>query len=95
MKKIEISLFVQVDFTKLNISKEELFLKLREKSIGIQLHYIPINKQPYYKSLGYGNESTPNMDKYYEECFSLPMYPLLSDEEQKYVIQTLFEVLHG
>ena len=85
---------VQVDFTKLNVSKVDLFNKLREKNIGIQLHYMPINKQPYYKMLGYGDESTPNMDKYYEECFSLPMYPLLSNEEQIYVINTLFEVLN-
>lgn len=86
---------VQVDFNKLNISKVDLFNRLREKNIGIQLHYIPINKQPYYKSLGYGDEITPNMDRYYEECFSLPMYPLLSDEEQEYVIKTLFEILNG
>jgi len=86
---------VQVDFSKLNLSREDLFNRLREKSIGIQLHYIPINKQPYYKSLGYGDESTPVMDKYYEECFSLPMFPKLSDEEQAYVIKLLFEVLNG
>lgn len=84
---------VQVDFSKLNITKVELFNKLREKSIGIQLHYMPINKQPYYKNLGYGDELTPVMDKYYEECFSLPIYPLLSNEEQDYVIKTLIEVL--
>ncbi len=86
---------VLVEFTKLNISKEELFIKLREKKIGIQLHYMPINKQPYYISLGYGDEIMSVMDKYYEECFSLPMYPLLSDEEQDYVIKTLFEILNG
>ena len=84
---------VQVDFTKLSISKVELFNKLKEKNIGIQLHYIPINKQPYYKSLGYGNEDTPIMNIYYDECFSLPMYSSLSNEEQEYVIKTLFEVL--
>jgi len=84
---------VQVDFTKLTISKEELFLKMREKDIGLQLHYIPINKQPYYKALGYGEEKTPVMDKYYEESFSLPIYPLLSESEQEYVIKNLFEIL--
>jgi UDP-4-amino-4,6-dideoxy-N-acetyl-beta-L-altrosamine transaminase len=84
---------VQVDFTKLNISKVDLFNKLKEKSIGIQLHYMPINKQPYYKSLGYGNENTPIMDKYYKECFSIPMYPLLIKEEQEYIIKSLFEIL--
>jgi UDP-4-amino-4,6-dideoxy-N-acetyl-beta-L-altrosamine transaminase len=84
---------VKVDFSKLNISKVELFNKMREKNIGLQLHYIPINKQPYYKSLGYGDENTPVMDKYYKECFSLPMYPLLNDDEQHYVIKSLLEVL--
>ena len=86
---------VQVDFSRLSITKVDLFNRLREKGIGIQLHYIPINKQPYYKGLDYGAEQTPVMDKYYEECFSLPMYPKMSDEEQNYVIQTLFEVLNG
>lgn len=86
---------VQVDFSKINITKEDLFNQLREKNIGIQLHYIPINKQPYYLSLGYGEEHTPIMDRYYKECFSLPMYPKLSNEEQAYVIQSLFEVLNG
>mgnify|MGYP000635696914 CR=1 FL=1 len=84
---------VQVDFSKSKITKEELFISLREKNIGIQLHYIPINKQPYYKSLGYGGEDTPKMDKYYNECFSLPMYPKLSNNEQQYVIDTLLDVL--
>lgn len=86
---------VKVDFSKLKLSKVDLFHKLREKSIGIQLHYIPINQQPYYQSLGYGNEFTPVMDKYYEECFSLPMYPKLADEEQDYVINSLFETLNA
>lgn len=84
---------VKVDFSKLNISKVELFNKMREKNIGLQLHYILINKQPYYKSLGYGNEDTPIMNRYYDECFSLPMYSSLSNEEQEYVIKTLFEIL--
>ena len=84
---------VKVDFSKLNISKVELFNKMREKNIGLQLHYIPINKQPFYKNLGYGNEDTPIMNRYYDECFSLPMYSSLSNEEQEYVIKTLFEIL--
>ncbi len=86
---------VKVDFSNLSISKIEFFDKMREKNIGLQLHYIPINKQPYYKSLGYGDEITPIMEKFYEECFSLPMYTSLRDEEQEYVIKILFEVLNA
>jgi UDP-4-amino-4,6-dideoxy-N-acetyl-beta-L-altrosamine transaminase len=86
---------VLVDFSKLTITKVDFFNRLREKSIGIQLHYIPINKQPYYRSLGYGDEITPVMDNYYEECFSLPMYPKMSQEDQSYVTQSLFEILNA
>jgi len=84
---------VQVDFSLLNIFKEELFIKMRAKNIGLQLHYIPINTQPYYKQLGYGDEYTPNMDKYYSECFSLPMYASLSYEQQEYVVKSLLNIL--
>ncbi len=84
----------RVDFSKLKITKLQLYNQLREEfNIGLQIHYMPINKQPYYKSLGYGFEHMPMMDKYYEECFSLPMYPLLKDKEQDYVINALFKIL--
>ena len=84
---------VRVDFNKLNITKAELFYKMKEAGVFLQLHYIPINKQPYYKKLGYGNEDLPNMYKYYEETFSLPIYPSLSEIDQNYVIEKLKENL--
>ena len=84
---------VQIDFDKLSLTKEELINKLRKRNIGVQVHYKPINKQPYYKSIGYKDENTPVMDQYIKECISLPIYPLLSIHEQKYVITSLFEIL--
>ncbi|MGA1941123.1 UDP-4-amino-4,6-dideoxy-N-acetyl-beta-L-altrosamine transaminase [Arcobacter sp. YIC-310] len=86
---------VLIDFEKFNITKKEFFLKLREKSIYLQYHYIPINHQPYYKKLGYGNEYTPVMDEYYEKAVSLPIFPKLSKKEQEYVQKTLIKVLIG
>ena len=84
---------IKIDFEKLNIDKKEFVLKMREKNIGLQYHYIPINKQPYYKKLGYGKEITPVMDKYYEQAISLPIYPNLTHEEQNYVCEKILEVL--
>jgi len=84
---------VRVDFSKPKITKAELFYKMRENGIFLQLHYIPINKQPFYQNLGYGDENLPNMYKYYEEAFSLPIYPTLSEEAQNYVIEKLKEFL--
>ncbi len=74
-------------------SKRELFEKLLAKGVGVQLHYMPVNRQPYYKKLGYGGEALPVMDSYYEEALSLPIFPALGEDEQQYVIKTLFEVL--
>jgi len=85
---------VTIDFSTLDITKEELFIKMRQKKIGLQLHYKPINKQPYYRNLAYGEELTPNMDKYSHECVTLPCFPLLSNEEQEYVIKSLFEIIN-
>jgi UDP-4-amino-4,6-dideoxy-N-acetyl-beta-L-altrosamine transaminase len=84
---------VKVDFSTLSLSKADLFTRLGEKNIRVQLHYMPINKQPYYKALGYGQENTPVMDEYYESCLSLPMYYELSAKEQTYVIDSLEEIL--
>ena len=84
---------IKIDFEKLNIDKKEFVLKMREKNIGLQLHYIPINQQPYYKNIGYGNENTPIMDDYYKKAISLPIYPNLSIEEQEYVCKSIREIL--
>jgi UDP-4-amino-4,6-dideoxy-L-N-acetyl-beta-L-altrosamine transaminase len=84
----------KINFKKIKLTRAEFFAKVREKNIGLMVHYIPINKQPYYTNLGYGNEFTPVMEKYYNECVTLPMYPKLTDEEQKYVIKIILENLY-
>jgi UDP-4-amino-4,6-dideoxy-L-N-acetyl-beta-L-altrosamine transaminase len=80
------------DFKKLGMTRAEFFFKLKEMKIGVQVHYIPINKQPYYRQLGYGNEVTPCMDHYYTRAVSIPMFPALKDMEQNHVIQTILDL---
>lgn len=81
----------RVDFANAGISRAELFAKLNAKRIHPQVHYIPINSQPYYKRLGFDPKETPNALKYYEECISLPMFYGLDPESQELVIKTLAE----
>jgi len=85
---------IRIDFSKINFTKEQLIDKLRKNNIGVQVHYKAINQQEYYKSIGYGNEQTPIMNQYVEQCISLPIYPLLKNEEQDYVINTLKGILN-
>ena len=84
---------VKVKFSRLKISKTDLFIEMNKKNIGLQVHYMPINNQPYYKSLGYGNEILPQMDIYSEEAFSIPMFPSLNEQQQDYVVSQLLENL--
>ncbi len=84
---------VRIDFDRLSLTKAEIFEKMLQKKIGLQFHYIPINRQPYYRKLGYGNEKIPEMDKYYKEAISLPLYPKMTDEEHNYVIESFLEIL--
>lgn len=67
-----------------------LYNHLRTKDIIAQIHYIPAHLMPYYKQFGWKEGDMPNAEKYYQQCISLPMYPTLTVEEQKYVIDTIF-----
>lgn len=72
-------------------NRKGLYDYLKEKNIFAQVHYIPVHLMPYYKSLGSKKGDFPLAESYYHECLSLPMYPTLTDEEQKFVIQTIFD----
>lgn len=72
-------------------NRKGLYDYLKEKNIFAQVHYIPVHLQPYYKSLGSKKGDFPLAESYYDECLSLPMYPTLTDEEQNFVIQTIFD----
>lgn len=76
-----------------NGKRKEVFEKLREAGIGVNVHYIPVYQHPYYREHGYAEVSCPNAEAYYNECISIPMYPALKEEEQDYVIQKVLEIL--
>jgi UDP-4-amino-4,6-dideoxy-N-acetyl-beta-L-altrosamine transaminase len=62
-----------------------LYNYLKENNIHVQVHYEPVHLQPYYKKLGNRLDDMPIAEDFYRRCLSLPMYPALTDEEQKYV----------
>jgi UDP-4-amino-4,6-dideoxy-N-acetyl-beta-L-altrosamine transaminase len=63
-----------------------LYNYLRSQNIFAQIHYIPAHLMPYYQQLGSIPGDFPKAEKYYQHCISLPMFPTLTDEEQKFVI---------
>ena len=68
---------------------KDIFAKLRDINIGVNLHYIPIHLQPYYQNLGFKKGDFPEAEKYYDEAISIPIFTKLTKEEQDYVIDNL------
>ncbi|WP_026958008.1 UDP-4-amino-4,6-dideoxy-N-acetyl-beta-L-altrosamine transaminase [Aliagarivorans taiwanensis] len=75
--------------------RKALFNALREKGVGVNVHYIPVHLQPYYQKMGFAVGNYPNAERYYESAISLPLHPQLTDAQQDHVISVLEEALHG
>jgi len=66
-----------------------IFSSLRDKGIGVNLHYIPVHTQPYYQKLGFKWGDFPNAEKYYRQAISLPIFPTLVSDQQNLVIESI------
>ena len=84
---------IRLRLDRIRCSRRYLFEALLEKGIGVQTHYIPIPKQPYYKRLGYSSECFPEAEKYYQEAISLPLFPQMSASDVRFVIRTLKDLI--
>lgn len=70
-------------------SHRDVFTGLRERGIAVNLHYIPVHTQPYYREMGFALGDFPEAERYYTEAISLPMYPGLSDDDLHKVVESL------
>lgn len=73
--------------------RKEAYDKLRAAGLGVNVHYIPVYKHPYYRNNGYADVCCPNAEELYSRMISLPMYPSMKDEEVEYVISTVKGIL--
>ena len=71
------------------IIHREVFERLRMNGIGVNLHYIPVYRQPYYARMGFNPSDFPEAERYYAEAISLPIYPSLTEEQQLEVVRWL------
>lgn len=84
---------VRLQLDGITLSHLQVFEGLRAAGIGVNLHYIPVHLQPYYRDLGFATGDFPQAERYYSEAISLPMFPSLSDEQQDYVVEQLRRLL--
>ena len=76
------------------ISRDDLYLALRDKGIFCQAHYIPIYRQPYYVDrFNAVPERFPETEKYFASCLSLPLFPDMDEATFDYVVNTVLSLI--
>jgi UDP-4-amino-4,6-dideoxy-N-acetyl-beta-L-altrosamine transaminase len=80
---------IRIPSTKGKTEHLDAFNRMQKYGIGVNLHYIPIYRQPYYAKLGFCPTDWPNSEIYYSQAMTLPLYPGLTSEEQKYIVNVL------
>jgi len=84
---------IRLKLAEISKTHRQVFEALRAADIGVNLHYIPVHRQPYYEGLGFKAGCCPEAEQYYAEAISLPMFPGLSEAQQNQVIETLHRVI--
>ena len=84
---------IRLNLNEIKKSHKKVFEELRERGIGVNLHYIPVHIQPYYKRMGFDWGDFPVAENYYQEAISIPIFHGMTDDQQNEVIATLVEVL--
>ena len=68
----------------------KFFVNLKKAGIGVQIHYIPIHLQPYYRDkFGYKEGDFPEAEEYYSRTVSLPLYPALTREDISRIVEQM------
>ncbi len=73
--------------------RREVYEKMREKGIGVDVHYLPVYRHPYFQENGYQDVCCSKAESLYDSILSIPIYYGLTDSQQEYVIETLRSIL--
>lgn len=84
---------IRLQLDKVKLSHLNVFNAMRDAGILVNLHYIPVYLQPYYKAMGFKPGYCPEAERYYAEAISLPMYAGMTDAQHDTVLAVLNEIL--
>ena len=67
---------------------------MRAAGIGVNVHYVPVHTQPYYRSRDHVRDPLENAARYYARAVTLPLFGVMTFEEQDRVIDALHDAFH-
>ncbi|MEL7149186.1 MAG: UDP-4-amino-4,6-dideoxy-N-acetyl-beta-L-altrosamine transaminase [Pseudomonadota bacterium] len=85
---------IRLRLDEVELSHRALFETLRSSGIGVNLHYIPVHTQPYYRQLGFSEGDFPNAEGYYRRAISIPLFATMTEEQRGEVLSVLRRTLH-
>ena len=87
---------IQLRLEKLKVGRKKIFEALQENGLGVQVHYVPLHFQPFYKNrFGYKKGYFPVVERYYERAITLPLFPKMTDEEFKRTVRIVKKVINS
>lgn len=84
---------IRLQLDRIRVSHREVFEALRARGIMVNLHYIPVHTQPYYREMGFDYGDYPCSESYYRESISIPIYPAMTDLEQNQTANAIREII--
>jgi UDP-4-amino-4,6-dideoxy-N-acetyl-beta-L-altrosamine transaminase len=84
---------IQLGLEKLRCGRKEVFEELLRENIGVNVHYIPVYKHPYYQQNGYQDVQCGHSERLYNRIISLPIFPKMTDQDVQDVIESVKKVL--
>ncbi|MDR6553598.1 UDP-4-amino-4,6-dideoxy-N-acetyl-beta-L-altrosamine transaminase [Paenibacillus qinlingensis] len=84
---------LRLNLEKLSADRKQIFKALQAENIGVNIHYIPVYFHPYYQGLGYEKGLCPIAEKWYEEVITLPLFPKMTEDDVRDVIEAVKKVL--
>jgi UDP-4-amino-4,6-dideoxy-N-acetyl-beta-L-altrosamine transaminase len=70
-------------------NRRAVYDRLRASGIGVNVHYIPVHLQPYYRDLGFNSGDFPASEAYYDHAITIPLFAAMTDAEQDQVVTCL------
>ena len=65
------------------------FQIFKSHHIASQVHYIPVYRQPFYRSLGFNKNYCENVEEYFSSCLSIPLHQKLNESDIDFVTKKL------
>lgn len=84
---------IQLRLDRIRKTRREVFDALHAVGIGVNVHYIPVHTQPYYRRIGFSRGDFPQAEAYYAQALTLPLFVRLTDEDQDRVVAALEGIL--